>query len=231
MLGWHSSLLDRPEQPQDVTAVGISSREINLTWVEPHDNNAPITGYQVMYMLPEFVVEEREVVVNTSVEIATISELFPGVNYTFTVTAFNEIDQSTPSDPVTVRTLDEGKTQHKLDTDFTTDPIAAPTSPPSNVMATAVSPTSIMVTWDMVPPIDQNGVITMYEVLYEPLEAFNGAIMSNTTTVDGTARAVNLTGLEEYVNYTISVRAYTSAGEGPYSDGVIELTNEDGKRL
>ena len=96
-----------------MTAVGISSREINLTWVEPHDNNAPITGYQVMYMLPEFVVEERdlEVVMNTSVEMATISELFPGVNYTFTVAALNEIDQSTPSDPVTVRTLDEGETQ------------------------------------------------------------------------------------------------------------------------
>ena len=88
-----------------------------------------------------------------------------------------------------------------------------------------------MVTWDMVPPIDQNGVITMYEVLYEPQETFNGSIMSTTTRVDGTAMAVNLTGLEEYVNYTISVRAYTSAGEGPYSNGTIELTNEDGKKL
>ena len=97
-------------------------------------------------------------------------------------------------------------------------------------MATAVSPTSIMITWDMVPPIDQNGVITMYEVLYEPLETFNGAIMSNTTTVDGMTLTAVLEGLEEFVNYTISVRAYTSAGEGPYSDGVIEMTSEDGKR-
>ena len=99
----------------------------------------------------------------------------------------------------------------------------APSSPPSNVTATVISPTSIVVTWDMVPSIDQNGVITMYEVLYEPLETFNGSIMSNTTTVDGSARAVNLTGLEEYVNFNISVRAYTSAGEGPYIDGVITM--------
>ena len=97
-------------------------------------------------------------------------------------------------------------------------------------MATAASPTFIMVSWDMVPPIDQNGVITMYEVLYEPQETFNGAIMSNTTTVDGMTLTAVLEGLEEYVNYTISVRAYTSAGEGPYTDGIIELTNEDGKR-
>ena len=103
---------------------------------------------------------------------------------------------------------------------------SAPTRSPTAVAATAVSPTSIMVTWDIVPPIDQNGVITMYELLYEPLETC-GAIVN--TTVDGTARAVNLTGLEEYVNYTISVRAYTSAGEGPYSDGVTVVTFEDGR--
>ena len=106
---------------------------------------------------------------------------------------------------------------------------SAPSSPPSNVIATAVSPTSIMVTWDMVPPIDQNGVITMYEVLHEPLETFNGAIMSSTTTVGGMTLTAVLDGLEEYVNYYISIRAYTSAGEGPYSDGVIERTNEDGE--
>ena len=98
-------------------------------------------------------------------------------------------------------------------------------------MATAVSPTTIMVTWDMVPPIDQNGVITMYEVLYEPLETFNGSTMSNTTTVDGMTLTAMLTDLEEFVDYNISVRAYTSAGEGHYSVGDIEITNEDGKRI
>ena len=35
--------------------------------------------------------------------------------------------------------------------------------------------------------------------------------------------------LQEYVNYTISVRAYTNAGAGPYSDPVTVLTNEDGE--
>ena len=59
-----------------------------------------------------------------------------------------------------------------------------------------------MVTWDMVPPMDQNGVITMYEVLYEPLETFNGAIMSNTTTVDGMTLTAVLEGLKEFVDYT-----------------------------
>ena len=94
-------------------------------------------------------------------------------------------------------------------------------------MATVVSSTEIMVTWDIVPEIDQNGVITMYEVLYVPLETFGGAIGENSTDV--TERMATLTDLQEYVNYTISVRAYTSVGAGPYSDGMIVETLEDGK--
>ena len=93
-------------------------------------------------------------------------------------------------------------------------------------MATVLSSTEIMVTWDVVLPIDQNGVITMYEVLYQPQETFNEAIEEMTVNV--TELTANLTGLKEYVNYTISVRAYTSVGEGPYSEGIIELTNEEG---
>ena len=91
--------------------MSVSSRDISLTWVEPHANNAPITSYLVMYMQPVFVTGERIGVVNATVEQATITGLYPGVNYTFTVTAHNEIDASLASDPLTVRTLEEGKSQ------------------------------------------------------------------------------------------------------------------------
>ena len=95
--------------------------------------------------------------------------------------------------------------------------------------ATANSSTTIAVMWDGVVPIDQNGVITMYEVMYTPLEDFDGAIMTRTTNV--TDLCVLLMDLEEYVNYSISVRALTSVGAGRYSDPVIVLTNEDGKAI
>ena len=94
-----------------MTVVGIGSREVNLTWVEPHDNNAPITGYQVTYMAPGFVIGDRNrvVMVNTPIEMATIADLFPGVNYTFRVIAINDIGPSLASDPLTVRTMEEGE--------------------------------------------------------------------------------------------------------------------------
>ena len=98
-------------------------------------------------------------------------------------------------------------------------------------MATVVSSTEIMVTWDIVLPIDQNGVITMYEVIYQPRETFNEAIGDLTVNVSAPEMSVVLMDLEEYVNYTISVRAYTIVGEGPYSEGIVELTDEDGNSI
>ena len=103
-----------------------------------------------------------------------------------------------------------------------------PATPPQNVQANAASSTEIMVTWEEVLPIDQNGIITNYEVQYEPLQ-FMGSL--DTMFVNTTDMAVNLTNLQEYVEYNISVRAYTIIGPGPYSDPVTERTLEDRKLI
>ena len=68
----------------------------------------------------------------------------------------------------------------------------------------------------------------MYEVLYQPLETFNGAITTQTMIVMSPDTSLTLMSLEEYVIYNISVRAYTSVGPGVYSEGIKERTFEDG---
>ena len=95
-------------------------------------------------------------------------------------------------------------------------------------MVMVLSSTEIMVSWDVVPPIDQNGIITMYEVQYEPLETFGGQIQTQTTNVTALMMSATLTDLEAFVNYTISVRAYTSVGEGPYSEDITVTTQQNG---
>ena len=96
-------------------------------------------------------------------------------------------------------------------------------------MVTVVSSTEIMVTWDMVPAINQNGMITMYEVQFEPLDDFGGLIQTNTSTIMAPMMLVLLVDLEEFVTYNISVRAYTNVGAGPYSVGMANTTEEDSK--
>ena len=109
------------------------------------------------------------------------------------------------------------------------DHLPGPTSPPDNVEVTVMSSTSINVTWDEVPSIDQNGLIVEYEVQNIPQETFGGVIeveMFNTTDL-----FYVLDDLEEFVSYTISVRAYTIVGPGPYSDPITNQTFQDGRLL
>ena len=68
-----------------------------------------------------------------------------------------------------------------------------------------------------------------YEITYTPLENFTGFIGINSTNVSGSDLSVSLVGFQEYVNYSIQVRAYSIVGPGPYSNPVIQLTLEDSK--
>ena len=102
-----------------------------------------------------------------------------------------------------------------------------PAEPPENVTTMVESSTEIQVSWEEVPAIDQNGEIITYEVQYEPVQTFNGQI--STAIMNTSMLSINLTGLQEFVDYNISVRAYTSAGPGPYSEEILNTTAMDGK--
>ena len=104
--------------------------------------------------------------------------------------------------------------------------LLVPGSAPRDLTAMATSPTSIAVMWGEVLPRDQNGVIIAYEVTYTALETFGG--VTETVNVSGLTMLVGLTGLHEFVNYTISVQAFTDVGAGPYTDQVTESTHEAG---
>ena len=80
-------------------------------------------------------------------------------------------------------------------------------------MCTSVdSSTSFSVFWNPIPnPIDENGVITHYTVEY--ISVFS----SDIATVPADELSVEVTGLEEFTQYTIRVAAATSVGVGPYS--------------
>ena len=108
---------------------------------------------------------------------------------------------------------------------------AAPSDYPQNVAVFTVSSTEIRVTWEPVPEINQNGIITQYEVRYTPLTTFGGLISENSTLVDVSVTEITLTGLQEFVEYSISVRAYTSIGPGPFSPGEVEQTAEAGMKI
>ena len=103
----------------------------------------------------------------------------------------------------------------------------APNNSPQNVSATSFSSTTIDVSWEEVPPADRNGLIITYEVLFEPLETFGRLTASETRNT--TNLSIVLDNLHPFVEYNVSVRAYTSEGFGHYSDVITETTQQDRK--
>ena len=103
-----------------------------------------------------------------------------------------------------------------------------PNAPPDNVQALTSSSTAILVTWEQVPEIDRNGIITQYEVDFNQ-NTFSEISTSNLTTTNGSQLMVELEGFEENMEYSVRDRAYTSVGPGPFSAAVVSRTREDGE--
>ena len=100
-----------------------------------------------------------------------------------------------------------------------------PSAPPANVKGINSSSTSILVQWDELPENDRNGIIKGYNVTYKNLTSE----VEKTQTVDAPTRQVNLTGLNEFTKYDITVSAFTVKGGGPPSSAITVTTDEDSK--
>ena len=91
-------------------------------------------------------------------------------------------------------------------------------------MAEAASSTSVNVTWS--PPSMPNGIIRRYQVTYTRNDVMDAAMQMMNTS--GPATKIQLSGLERFANYNITVRGFTVA-LGEASDTATVRTNEDGE--
>ena len=99
-----------------------------------------------------------------------------------------------------------------------------------------MSPTSIRVTLFPPPEIDQNGPITSYNISYtgeifDTDTQFVTVPISNPIYPAVAEVSFNLTKLQEYNNYNISVRAINGEGSSEFTAGVIQITDEAGMIL
>ena len=110
--------------------------------------------------------------------------------------------------------------------------MTAPASPPINITVTVVNSTALNTTW-RVPDIDEhNGLLSQVEIQVQGinLETTERPIMvlindSNDTSVQYRI----ITGLEEFVNYSVILSVRNGAGLSPLSDPVFESTLQAGR--
>lgn len=109
--------------------------------------------------------------------------------------------------------------------------LSGPSGQPQQVTLTAVTSTSIKVSWGPLPADDRNGIIKGYKVNYQSLP--NGDIelefVNITSQNQDEGEEKILQNLNEFTNYSISVLAFTEIGDGPPSVAKVKQTLQDGK--
>ena len=98
------------------------------------------------------------------------------------------------------------------------------TDVPSNVTATVLSSRSVEVMWDAFS--GSSGVIG-YIISYTTTASYTSG--GSMTANDVSIASYTLTNLEEFTNYTITVRATSNSGMSDESDGVSVTTYTAGK--
>ena len=104
-------------------------------------------------------------------------------------------------------------------------------SSPLHLMITNKMSTSLTAEWS--PPLTPNGVILSYQVSYVGLESVNPVPDSfetdSTLNTNGTTQTVEVVGLSPYSLYSLSVKAFTSAGGG--EEATITFRTEEDCKL
>ena len=89
-----------------------------------------------------------------------------------------------------------------------------------------MSPTEVRLQWSALPLIDHNGIITHYEVFYN--QSTHDYLPLYGTVVSSVLSAI-VDPLQPFTPYTLTVRAHTNQGAGPYtSDPVITMSDPTG---
>nr|XP_055073668.1 receptor-type tyrosine-protein phosphatase S isoform X10 [Misgurnus anguillicaudatus] len=185
-----------PKPPGTPVVTETTATSITITW--DSGNPEPVSHYIIQYRAksPESKFETVESITTTRYSIGGLS---PNTDYEIRVSAFNTIGQGPPSEPVEARTGEQ-----------------APASPPRNIQARIISQNTMMVRWD--EPEEPNGQIKGYRVYYtmDPSQVMSMWQIHNVQD----SVITTIQSLVPSETYTIRVLAFTSVGDGPFSDPI-----------
>ncbi|XP_037401428.1 receptor-type tyrosine-protein phosphatase S isoform X12 [Pygocentrus nattereri] len=185
-----------PKPPGTPIVTETTATSITITW--DSGNPEPVLHYNIQYRAksPESKFETMESIATTRYSIGGLS---PNTEYEIRVSAVNTIGQGPASEPVEARTGEQ-----------------APASPPRNIQARIISHSTMMVRWE--EPEEPNGQIKGYRVYYtmDPSQSMNLWQIHNVQD----SMITTIQNLVASETYTIRVLAFTSVGDGPFSDPI-----------
>ena len=104
---------------------------------------------------------------------------------------------------------------------------AVPSGYPDSIIVEPLSPNEIRVQWEPVPLIDRNGIITHYEVVFN--QSTIDTLRQSDSSFNDTELSATVGPLQPFIDYTLSVRAFTSVGAGPFNPtSLIAMSDPSG---
>jgi len=100
-----------------------------------------------------------------------------------------------------------------------------PDEPPGNIRVHGIEPTVLKVDWLPVPYETINGIGIGYKLALFNTSAYN----IRNYTLEASVLSLKITDLDIWTNYNIKMSAFTVVGDGPWSESVLEDTDEEGK--
>ncbi|XP_061680172.1 receptor-type tyrosine-protein phosphatase S isoform X1 [Syngnathoides biaculeatus] len=185
-----------PKPPGTPVVTETTATSVTITW--DSGNPDPVTYYIIQYRAksPESKYETVDDITTTRY---SIGGLYPNTEYEIRVSAVNTIGQGPPSEPVETRTGEQ-----------------APASPPRNIQAQIISQNTMMVRWE--DPEEPNGQIKGYRVYYTMDDSQPMSLWQIHNVQDSIITTIQ--SLVPQETYTIKVLAFTSVGDGPFSDPI-----------
>ncbi|XP_026149791.1 immunoglobulin superfamily DCC subclass member 4 [Mastacembelus armatus] len=186
-----------PLPPSHIQATANSSTSIWLRWEKPRFSNVRIINYTVRCS-PAGTTNASLVSYHTSpAQEILLSALRPFTQYELAVQS-NGVDVVGPfSSTVEESTLSD-----------------RPSTPPEELQLSALDSSSVLVSWR--PPLEPNGIIVSYRILYSGNLSHPEHLWKNLSQ-DGSVTNVEIQGLSSGTRYFFKMGASTEVGLGPYS--------------
>ncbi|XP_075406843.1 neural cell adhesion molecule L1-like protein [Tenrec ecaudatus] len=201
------TVLDVPDPPVNLLLSERQNRSVRLTWEAGDDHNSNINEYIVEFEGNKEEPGRWEVLTRVQgKETTAMLPLAPYVRYQFRVIAVNEVGRSQPSPP----------------SDHHETPPAAPDKNPQNIRVQASQPKEMIIKWEPLKSMEQNGPGLEYRVTWKP----QGASMEweEETVTNHTLRVMTPT---VYAPYDVQVQAINQLGAGPEPQSVTLYSGED----